>query len=117
MRVLPLGGYDAILATDWIKKHGQITGDWTMKTLQVSNGGKEITLKGVPNNDTIALRELPIEQLAKWSKGNEIWEVAVVQPETEHQEASVAEVVQSVLIEFVGGMTPGMPKAWQTCLV
>jgi hypothetical protein len=40
MRVLPLGAYDTILGTDWLKRHGPITGDWNLKTLKVTNAGK-----------------------------------------------------------------------------
>jgi hypothetical protein len=72
MRVLPLGAYDAILGTDWLKKHGPIKGDWVAKTLRVTNAGKRVTLQGVQRSDPTNIRELPIERFAKWSKGNEI---------------------------------------------
>uniref|UniRef100_A0ACD5U6C2 Uncharacterized protein n=1 Tax=Avena sativa TaxID=4498 RepID=A0ACD5U6C2_AVESA len=76
MRVLPLGAYDAILGVDWLKKHGPIKGDWDLKTIRVTNGGRRVTLQGVQPTELTDLRELPVEQLAKWSKGNEVWALA-----------------------------------------
>jgi hypothetical protein len=85
MRVLPLGAYDAILGVDWLKKHGPITGDWVQKTLRITNVGSRVTLQGVQATPTQAVRELPVEQLVKWSKGNEIWALAVVHPDEQVQ--------------------------------
>jgi hypothetical protein len=77
MRVLPLGAYDAILGVDWLKCHGLITGDWILKMLRITNMGKRVTLQGVPAAEPRAVRELPVEQLVKWSKGNEIWALVI----------------------------------------
>jgi hypothetical protein len=100
MRILPLGAYDAILGVDWLKQHGPITGDWTLKTLEVTNMGKRVLLKGVQSPHTTPLRELPVDQFAKWAKGNEIWAVAVVQPEQDHDTAPVSPAVQAILEDF-----------------
>jgi hypothetical protein len=100
MRVLPLGAYDAILGVDWLKKHGPITGDWTLKTLDVTNSGKQVLLKGVQSPASVTVREMPVDQFAKWAKGNEIWAVAVVQPEQVNGTAPVSAAVQTVLDEF-----------------
>jgi hypothetical protein len=63
---------------DWLKKHGPVTGDWVPKTLCITNLGKRVTLQGVQASDSTAVRELPVEQLVKWSRGNEIRALAVV---------------------------------------
>jgi hypothetical protein len=81
MRVLPLGAYDAILGVDWLEKHGPVTGDWVNKTLCITNMGKRVTLQGVQPTNATSVRELPVEQLVKWSRGNEIWALAVVHPD------------------------------------
>jgi hypothetical protein len=47
--------------------------------------GKRVTLHGVQAAAPQAVRELPVEQLVKWSKGNEIWALAVVQPDEQVQ--------------------------------
>jgi hypothetical protein len=73
MGVLPLGAYNAILGVDWLNQHGPISGDWIMKTLEVTNAGKRVLLQGVQSSDTAVLREVPVKQFAKWVKGNEIW--------------------------------------------
>jgi hypothetical protein len=100
MRVLPLGAYDAILGVDWLKKHGPVTGDWILKTLQITNVGRRVTLQGVQATTPVAVRELPVEQLVKWSRGNEIWALAVVQPDEHMQVADVPDEVQSILQEY-----------------
>jgi hypothetical protein len=71
MRVLELGGYDAILGIDWLKLHSPMTTDWQQKFITFHHQGKNITLHGVPTPPG-AVREIPVEQLAKWSKGNEV---------------------------------------------
>jgi hypothetical protein len=100
MRVLPLGAYDAILGVDWLKRHGPITGDWEKKTLRITNMGKRITLQGVQQATSTSVRELPVEQLVKWSKGNEVWALAVLQPEQTTSTTGVPKEIQSVLDEF-----------------
>lgn len=100
MRVLPLGAYDVILGVDWLKQHGPIKGDWDLKTIRVTNGDKRVTLQGVQSTVSTDLRELPVEQLAKWSKGNEVWALAVVHPETDHVDTAIAEPVKGVLTSF-----------------
>jgi hypothetical protein len=65
MRVLPLGAYDAILGVDWLKKHGPITGYWTLKTLTLTNMGTQVTLQGVQQTQNTTIQELPVEQLVK----------------------------------------------------
>lgn len=68
MRVLNIGAYDAILGVDWLKRHGPIKGDWVTKKIKVSNAGKRVWLQGVVPTEKSVVRELPIEQLAKWTK-------------------------------------------------
>jgi hypothetical protein len=100
MRILPLGAYDAILGVDWLKKHGPVTGDWVNKTLRITNLGKRVTLQGVLPTPTQTIRELPVEQLAKWARGNEIWALAVVQSDSEVEVQIVPSEVQHILSDY-----------------
>uniref|UniRef100_A0ACD6ASD8 Uncharacterized protein n=1 Tax=Avena sativa TaxID=4498 RepID=A0ACD6ASD8_AVESA len=100
MRVLPLGAYDAILGVDWLKKHGPMKGDWVQKTIKITNMGKRVTLQGVQEKHPNNVRELPVEQLIKWSKGNEIWALAVVHPDVSAATQTVPAEVQDVLSDF-----------------
>jgi hypothetical protein len=79
MRVLDLGAYDAILGIDWLKKHSPMTTDWNKKYLKFPYKGKEVTLQGLQESPVTSIREVTVEQVAKWSKRNDIWEMAVVQ--------------------------------------
>nr|XP_051190460.1 uncharacterized protein LOC127303801 [Lolium perenne] len=78
MRVLPLGAYDAILGVDWLKQCGEMRCSWVTKTLKFDHKGKEITLRGIPIKEQGPLNEVPVEQLWKWSTGNDVWAVAVL---------------------------------------
>lgn len=46
------------------------------------------------------MRELPVEQLLKWNKGNDVWALAVIQPRTEAVPSSTPAAVQVVLDQF-----------------
>lgn len=100
MRVLDIGAYDAILGVDWLKRHGPIKGDWNTKRIKVTNAGKRVWLQGVTPTDNLSVREMPIEQLAKWTKGNDVWAMAVVQIETKSVDTTIPETVHAVLDSF-----------------
>jgi hypothetical protein len=100
MRVLPLGAYDAILGIDWFKKHGPVTGDWNLKTLTITNMGKHVHLQGVQHTKPASVHELPVEQLVKWSKRNEVWALAVLQPDIAAAVSATPPEIQSVLAQF-----------------
>jgi hypothetical protein len=68
MRVLPLGGYDAILGVDWLKQWGDMRCNWATKTLKFDNNGKPVTLRGMHTKEQGQLCELPVEQLQKYKQ-------------------------------------------------
>jgi hypothetical protein len=86
MRVLPLGGYDAILGVDWLKQWGEMRCNWATKTLKFDHNGKPVTLRGIHTKEQGQLRELSVEQLLKLTKGNDIWAMAVL-TQDEHEAA------------------------------
>ncbi|XP_071683515.1 uncharacterized protein [Lolium perenne] len=100
MRMLNIGAYDAILGVDWLKRHGPIKGDWITKKIKITNAGKRFWLQGITLEEQTTLCELPIEQLAKWTKGNDVWALAVLRPEMEHITEPIPNAVQEVLDEF-----------------
>lgn len=100
MRVLNIGAYDAILGVDWLKEHGPIKGDWVTMRMKVTNAVKRIWLQGITPTSTLSLHEMPVEQLAKWTKGNDVWAMAVIHTDIEHSTATVPTQVQAILEEF-----------------
>lgn len=103
MRVLELGGYDAILGVDWLKLHSPMTTDWNKKFISFPYQGQQVTLHGVQATQTSDVREVPVEQLAKWVKGNEVWAVALLHPTTNSSQVETAVYppeVQSLLTQF-----------------
>lgn len=74
--------------------------DWKNHTLAFAHNKNLITLKGVLAPSEATARELSVEQLIKWYKGNEIWAIAVVKPDAEHTESPIPECVQTVLDSY-----------------
>jgi hypothetical protein len=72
MLVLDLGAYDAILGVDWLKTLGDITGNWNTKTLSFCHKGERITLHGMPTPSQNKVTEVPVDQVLKWTRGNDI---------------------------------------------
>jgi hypothetical protein len=100
MRVLELGAYDAILGMDWLKSHSPMVTDWENHCLAFPHNGKFVKLTGVAAPVLAPVRELPIEQLIKWYKGNEVWALAIVQPEGEQTQSQIAPEIQAVIDQF-----------------
>ncbi|KAK1602238.1 hypothetical protein QYE76_018497 [Lolium multiflorum] len=107
MRVLDLGAYDAILGIDWLKKHSPMTTDWNGKFLSFHYNGKQVTLQGLQESTTTSVREVTVEQVAKWSKGNGIWALAVVQVDgsvhaiaTDAMPAEIQQLVEQFQVVF-----------------
>jgi hypothetical protein len=75
MRVLELGGYDAVLGMDWLKSHSPMTVDWIGKTPSIPHNGFEATLVGMQSSSPgpASLNAICIEQLRKAYAGNDIW--------------------------------------------
>jgi hypothetical protein len=80
MRVLDLEGYNAILGMDWLQQHSPMTTDWDKKFISFPYNGRQVTLYGVPPITKQTVAEIHVQQLAKWSKGNDIWAIAVIHP-------------------------------------
>lgn len=97
MRVLELGAYDAILGMDWLKQHNPMVTDWENHCLAFPYHNKLIKLKGILAPETHTVRELPVEQLVKWYKGNEVWAMAIVQPDSKSPVTQIPPNIQAVL--------------------
>uniref|UniRef100_A0ACD5TPA9 Uncharacterized protein n=1 Tax=Avena sativa TaxID=4498 RepID=A0ACD5TPA9_AVESA len=100
MKILDLGAYDAILGMDWLELHSPMVTDWKNHSLAFQYNNSFITLKGVLAPATNSIREFPVEQLVKWYKGNEVWAMAVVQAESDHEVAHIPPEVQTLLQGF-----------------
>jgi hypothetical protein len=99
MKVLPMSSYDAILGYDWLKTHSPMDFHWEDRTMTFEEGQK-IILEGVKPK-TPQLQEISSEQLIKWTEGNDIWAVAVVEEvQLEPGEQPVVEEVNKLLEEL-----------------
>ena len=100
MRILPLSAYDGILGIDWLAQQGDMFCNWKTKTLRFQHKGKEIQLKGLSSTSTDSISEVQIDKLVKWSKGNDIWAVALLDAQQEGHVTDTPEEIQQVLQEF-----------------
>jgi hypothetical protein len=100
MKVIELGAYDAILGIDWLKQHSPMVTDWANDCLSFPYNNKFITLRGMSAPPVDSIRELPIEQLIKWYKGNEIWAMAIVKPDCDMTNTEMPDDIQQVLHTF-----------------
>ena len=101
MRVLQLGGYDIILGMDWLEKWGVMQCQWDEKWIQFDYQAKAVRLQGVLPVEKTQLTEIPVEQVVKWDKGNDIMAVALIQPVWEKQTYNdVTAPIKDVLQEF-----------------
>ena len=74
--------------------------NWKNKTLRFQHKGKEIQLKGLSNASTDSISEVHIDKLVKWTKGNDIWAVALLDAQNEGQVADTPPEIHEVLQEF-----------------
>ena len=86
MQVFPLGGYDIILGMDWLEQWGVMKCHWAEKWIQFDYNGQAVKLQGVLPSQKPELREMPVEQLLKWDKGNDIMAVALIHPVEEKED-------------------------------
>lgn len=100
MRILSLGAYDAILGMDWLKQHGDMWCNWAKRTLQFDYKGKTIKLQGIQTPTQEEPTEIPIDQVLKWSKGNDVWAIAVIEDCTSEPTTPVPGEIQPVLQQY-----------------
>lgn len=66
MRLLPLGGYDAVLGVDWMPKYNPVTFNFHNLRLTFLRNGRKITIKGT--TDTTMLQQISTKGLQKLVK-------------------------------------------------
>lgn len=97
MQVLPLGGYDIILGMDWLEQRGVMQCQWAEKWIQFEYEGQMVKLQGVKSPTTEPIKEVSMEQLRKWDKGNDIWATAMLHHNVVSFAVPIPDEVQQVL--------------------
>ena len=100
MKVVDLGGYDAVLGMDWLSKFRPMTCDWEEKWIEFEYQGKQVRLHGVGAAPKEMLEEASFHQIEEWYSSNELWAVAVVLPASADQVSEIPHEVQEVLDKF-----------------
>ena len=97
MQVLPLGGYDIILGMDWLKQWGVMQCHWAEKWIKFEYQQKTVRLQGVLPAKAEPLKEVSMEQLRKWEKGNDIWATSMLYHIAVSPQTEIPKEVQQVL--------------------
>jgi hypothetical protein len=103
MRVLEIGGYDAILGMDWLDSCSPMYCHWAQKVLRFAHNGEVVTLKGMVSPDQQELQEVSVEQLQCLLDTNEVWAMAVLDNTKANPEAEIVTMapdMQTLLSEF-----------------
>ena len=99
MRVLDITAFDAILGYDWLKPLSPMSCHWAQKTMEFSYQGHSICLQGVKPT-TCPVQELSADQLVKLWKGNDIWALALVMQDSDHQQSDQSHAIQEFLQQY-----------------
>ena len=100
MKVLAMGGYDAILGMDWLSQWGPMVCHWQDQWIQFQRGDKTIMLQGLQTPPVTELQELSMEQVVKCQKGNDIWATAVLSRMAVVETSVVPECIQNTIKTF-----------------
>lgn len=100
MKVIDLGGYDAILGMDWLAQWGAMVCHWEEKWLQFDKQGQQIRLQGIVEKQQTEIQAITMEQMLKWEKGNDIWATAVISSTLQTEDHVVPECISSTLADF-----------------
>ena len=100
MKVVPLGGYDAILGMDWLSQWGEMTCHWQEQWIKFKKDGQEVQLQGLKTVKATQLQEMSVEQVEKSVKGNDIWDTAVVSFAVQKDGTTVPQIIPTTLDSF-----------------
>jgi hypothetical protein len=75
-----MGAYDLVPGIDWLERFSPMTCNWLEKWLEFQYNGSLIRLQGITSAPSNELQEVSVEQVLKWSKGNDLWAVVLLEP-------------------------------------
>lgn len=79
IKVLDLGGYDAVLGMDWLSQYSPMQCNWAEKCLSFTYQAQTVKLQGIVSHSLQQLTAVTSDKLCKWQAGNDIWALAVVE--------------------------------------
>ena len=100
LRVIDLGGYDAVLGVNWLAPFGDTVCNWKDQTMTIVHNGEAIQLSGVQHSLGSTALEASADQLAKWYAGNDIWATALVSVTPPENSETVPPEVAVVIERF-----------------
>jgi hypothetical protein len=78
-KIIDMGAYDLVLGMDWLATFRPMMCDWLEKWIEFQHQGKVIQLQGIQYSQPKELKEISMEQVVKWEKGNDLWVDVVIE--------------------------------------
>jgi hypothetical protein len=100
MNILDMGGYDAVLGVDWLKKFRPMNCDWMAKSLQFEHMGQSVKVIGVLPITQDHLTEISMEQVIQLHSKNELWATALLQQDSSISVLPIPDSVHQLLYQF-----------------
>jgi hypothetical protein len=79
-KIIDIGAYDLVLGMDWLELHKPMTCDWLKKWIEFPYKNSVVRLQGIVPPQPAELQEVFVEQVIKWNKGNDLWDVVQIEP-------------------------------------
>lgn len=100
LRVVDLGGYDAVLGVDWLAPFGDTVCNWQAQTMRFQYNGETVYLEGIQDTTQCVATEASAEQLSNWYSGNDIWASALVTATQSGESHNVPPEISVVLQQY-----------------
>jgi hypothetical protein len=65
---------------DWLEQFRPKMCDWLEKWIQFQHNGGTVRPQGILPSQDKELKEVSMEQLLKWEKGNDLWATVLLEP-------------------------------------
>jgi hypothetical protein len=77
-----MGAYDLVLGMDWLELHQPMVCDWLEKWIEFPLNGSSVRLQGICSSQDKELKEVSMEQIVKWDRGNDLLAAVLLEPTT-----------------------------------
>jgi hypothetical protein len=68
---------------DWLEKFNPMICDWLGKWMEFQHNNVTIKLQGILPSQDQEIKEVSMEQVLKWDKGNNLWATILLEPKSQ----------------------------------
>jgi hypothetical protein len=100
-KIIDIGAYDLVLGIDWLEQFRPMMCDWLEKWIQFQYKGSIVRLQGIVPSLEQELKEVSMEQLLKWDKGNDLWATVLIEPTPQPSALTEQYIINGVSSQIV----------------